>query len=81
MKGAVNPISLDRLAHAGFVRLDIHPDGGVARLRVLGRPDPDHAERLRLLYLDALFDEEAQRFFRLRIHGVGEWDDLEPTFR
>ena len=61
--GAVNPISLDRLAHAGFVRLDIHPDGGVARLRVLGRPDPDHAERLRLLYLDALFDEEAQRFF------------------
>ena len=60
---AVNPISLDRPARAGFVRLDIHPDGGVARLRVLGRPDPNHAERRRLLYLDALFDEEAHRFF------------------
>lgn len=63
---AVNPVTLDRPARAGSVRLDIHPDGGVARLRVLGRPDPNHAERLRLLYLNALFDEEAHRFF----HGA-----------
>ncbi|MET0566378.1 MAG: allantoicase [Acidimicrobiia bacterium] len=60
---AVNPVTLDRPIRAGFVRLDIHPDGGVARLRVLGRPDPSHAERLRLVYLNALFDEDAYRFF------------------
>ena len=59
----VNRVTLDRPAQAGFVRLDIHPDGGVARLRVKGRPDPKGAERLRLLYLNALFDEEARRFF------------------
>ena len=35
----------------------------MARLRVRGRPNPDGAERLRLLYLNALFDEEARRFF------------------
>jgi allantoicase len=60
---AVNLVTLDRPARAGFVRLDIHPDGGVARLRVRGRPDPEGAERLRLLYLNSLFDEEARRFF------------------
>ena len=60
---AVNLVSLDRPAQAGFVRLDIHPDGGVARLRVRGRPNPDGAERLRLIYLNALFEEEARRFF------------------
>ena len=59
----VNVVTLDRSAQAGFVRLDIHPDGGVARLRVRGRPNPEGAERLRLLYLNALFDEEARRFF------------------
>jgi len=59
----VNLVTLDRPAQSGFVRLDIHPDGGVARLRVRGRPDPDGSERLRLLYLNALFDEEAHRFF------------------
>jgi allantoicase len=60
---AVNPLTLDSPTRAGLVRLDIHPDGGVARLRVVGRPDPDHAERLRVVYLNALFDEEAHRFF------------------
>jgi allantoicase len=61
---SINPISLSRPAHAGFLRLDIHPDGGVARLRVLGHPDPDAAASLRLTYLNALFDEEARRLFR-----------------
>ena len=59
----VNLVTLDRSAQAGFVRLDIFPDGGVARLRVRGRPNPEGAEQLRLLYLNALFDEEARRFF------------------
>ncbi len=59
----VNLLTLDRSARARFVRVDIHPDGGVARLRVRGRPDPDGSERLRLLYLNSLFDAEARRFF------------------
>jgi allantoicase len=60
---AVNVIDLEHPAHAGYLRLDIHPDGGVARIRVRGMPDRDGAGRLRLLYLNALFDEEARRFF------------------
>jgi allantoicase len=59
----VNLVALETPARAGFVRLDIHPDGGVARLRVRGRPEPEGAERLRLLYLNSLFDQEAHRFF------------------
>ena len=60
---AVNVVDLPEPTHATHLRLDIHPDGGVARLRVWGRPDPDGAGRLRLHYLNALFDEEARRFF------------------
>ncbi len=60
---AINLVTLERPHQAGLVRLDIHPDGGVARLRVRGRPDVEGASRLRLLYLNSLFDEEATRFF------------------
>jgi allantoicase len=35
---AVNVIDLEQAAHAGYLRLDIHPDGGVARIRVRGGP-------------------------------------------
>ena len=59
----VNLLTLDRSAQAGFVRVDIHPDGGLARLRVRGHPDPEGSEGLRLLYLNSLFDSEARRFF------------------
>jgi allantoicase len=69
---AVNVIDLAQPAHAGHLRLDIHPDGGVARLRVRGRPDRDGAGRLRLLYLNALFDEEARRFFHTAC-AAGSW--------
>jgi allantoicase len=60
---AVNVVTLDQPVASGFLRLDIHPDGGVARLRARGRPDPEGAGRLRLGYVNALFDEEARRFF------------------
>jgi OHCU decarboxylase len=73
-------VTLDRPIRAGFVRLDIHPDGGVARLRVLGRPDPNHAERLRLVYLNALFDEEAHRFFHTACASM-TWVDRMTTSR
>jgi allantoicase len=66
---AVNVVGLDRPSHAGHVRLDIHPDGGVARLRVRGRPDRERAIKLRMLYLNALFDEEARRFFDTACHS------------
>ena len=59
----VNVVTLDPPVDAAFIRLDIHPDGGVARMRVRGTPDPKAAGRIRLAYLNALFDEEARRFF------------------
>jgi allantoicase len=65
----VNVVDLDRPAHAGHIRLDIHPDGGVARLRVRGRPDREGAVALRLHYLNSLFDEEARRFFDTACHS------------
>ncbi|HEX6286132.1 MAG TPA: 2-oxo-4-hydroxy-4-carboxy-5-ureidoimidazoline decarboxylase, partial [Acidimicrobiia bacterium] len=49
--------------HARYVRLSLHPDGGVARFRVLGRPDRDAAGALRLRYLNSLFEEAARGFF------------------
>ena len=76
----VNLVTLDRPAPAGFVRLDIHPDGGVARLRVRGRPDPDESARLRLLYLNALFDGEARRFFHTACASTS-WVDRMITGR
>ena len=48
---------------AALVRLDIFPDGGVARLRVFGDPTPTAREQIRVRYLNALFEEEAHRFF------------------
>jgi len=60
---AQNRIPLPQPAHAGQVRLGIHPDGGLSRFRVLGRPDPGTAGEKRVLYLNSLFDQEAERFF------------------
>jgi allantoicase len=73
---AVNVIDLEQAAHAGYLRLDIHPDGGVARIRVRGRPDRDAAGRLRLLYLNALFDEEARRFFHTACAATAWVDEM-----
>jgi allantoicase len=46
-----------------YLRLSIHPDGGLARLRVLGRPDRAAAGAKRLVYLNSLFDGMAEHFF------------------
>lgn len=59
----VNIVALEKPHRAVFLRLDIHPDGGVARLRVRGRPDVDAAATTRLRYLNSLFDADARRFF------------------
>ncbi|MGH8914709.1 MAG: allantoicase [Acidimicrobiia bacterium] len=58
----VNIVVLASPARARFLKLDIHPDGGVARLRVRGEPDPDAAAALRLRYLNSLFEAEAGQF-------------------
>jgi allantoicase len=60
---AVNPSPLEIPSLAAFVRFGIHPDGGVARLRVLGRADPGVAMAKRIEYVNALFEPEAIRFF------------------
>lgn len=59
----VNEIPLSEPSHASFVRLLLHPDGGVARLRVLGRPDREAAGAIRLRYLNCLSEEAARGFF------------------
>ena len=51
-------------AHAGFVRIDIHPDGGLARVKALGRPDRAAAVEKRMSYLNSLTESAARRFFR-----------------
>jgi allantoicase len=68
-RAAVEPDTINRVRPsapmaASLVRLDIHPDGGLARLHILGRPNPEAAGELRVRYLNALFPEEAEKFFR-----------------
>lgn len=60
---AINRVEIAEPTHASYVRLSLHPDGGVARFRVLGRPDRDAAGALRLRYLNSLFEEAARGFF------------------
>lgn len=59
----VNRIDLSDSSTADSLRLSIHPDGGIARLRVLGHVDPSAATRRRVEYLNALFDVPAVSFF------------------
>jgi allantoicase len=59
----INQIAVTGRPRAGWVKVDIHPDGGIARLRVLGRPDPTSAETERVRYLNHLFPSEAASFF------------------
>ena len=60
---ALNQVAIDPSRHTAFVRLSMHPDGGVARLRVMGRADSDAAGVTRLAYLNSLYPPEAHRFF------------------
>lgn len=60
----VNSLTIDPPLHARHVRLNIFPDGGVARLRVWGSADASDASALRLEYVNSLFEADASRFFR-----------------
>ncbi len=59
----INQLLVTGRPRAAWVKLDIHPDGGVARLRVLGRPDPGAAAECRVAYLNSLFPSDARDFF------------------
>ncbi|MGD2102894.1 MAG: allantoicase [Acidimicrobiia bacterium] len=60
----VNRIAIGHDSTVRYVRLSLHPDGGVARLRVMGSPAPGAAGQVRIEYLNSLFDEAAEDFFR-----------------
>ncbi len=59
----LNVITLSEPVPASQVKLEIHPDGGVARFRVMGRPESDAAGRKRVEYLNSLHPSDARRFF------------------
>ncbi len=59
-----NRITPESKTSAKSVKLEIHPDGGVARFRVLGRAQRSAAGRKRLEYLNSLFDQQALVFFQ-----------------
>lgn len=46
-----------------YLRLSIHPDGGMSRLRALGAADLAAAGEVRVGYLNSLFGQAAARFF------------------
>lgn len=59
----VNRVDFPRPVVCERLRLNIYPDGGVARLRVWGRPLPDAAAAVRIRYLNSLFPTQAREFF------------------
>jgi len=58
----MNQISLDPPVPAGYLRLDIIPDGGVARFRAMGTPGAEAAGGKRLEYLNALLPQPLGHF-------------------
>ena len=60
----INRIELAAPVEAERIRFNIFPDGGVARLRVWGRPRAESLAAVRMLYVNSLFDQEARSFFR-----------------
>ncbi len=60
---AENTISLEHPSHASYLKLDIHPDGGVARFRAWGRADSEAAGQAGVRYLNSLLPAEARSFF------------------
>ncbi len=75
----VTPVELTTPVEADRVRLNIHPDGGVARLRVWGRPDPEVAAAVRMRYVDSLFPQGADSFFRTACSSSTWVSDMVTT--
>lgn len=77
---SVNRLPLDEPVEAVLVRLDIHPDGGVARFHVLGRAHSEAAADRRVDYLNALFDQPATYFFKAACSS-SRWVEAMREFR
>lgn len=60
---SVNRLLVPDQPEAGYVKLDIYPDGGVARFAVLGDPSPEAAAAKRVQYVNSLLGQDATRFF------------------
>ena len=78
----INRIELAAPVEAERIRFNIFPDGGVARLRVWGRPRAESLAAVRMLYVNSLFDQEARSFFHhgMRRGPVGRgWWRVGPT--
>ena len=76
----VNRIDVFDDSTAGFLRLSIHPDGGIARLRVHGHAESLSATGRRIEYLNALFDASAVSFFTTAC-ASNAWVDAMATSR
>lgn len=76
----INDLDLGRRAHADHVKLSLHPDGGMARLRVMGRADPEAAGMKCVEYLNALFPQQGRRFFDTAC-GSSAWIDAMVASR
>jgi allantoicase len=61
------------------VRLDVYPDGGMARLRLWGRPSVAAVEHLTRRWYEALPEEQAAR--ALAASGAGTVSDLIAALR
>lgn len=59
-----------------YLRLSVHPDGGMARLRVIGSPDRAAAGSLRIRYLNSLFGQAAARFFHSACASTAWVDEM-----
>jgi allantoicase len=59
----VNQLPASVEALVSHLRLDIHPDGGVARFKVFGSPHPEAREAARITYLNSLSHPAADSFF------------------
>jgi allantoicase len=77
------PVDPDRMnfidiagAIGSYLRLSIHPDGGLARLRVLGTPDLTEAGERRVGYVNSLFGQAAVRFFYAACSSAAWVDDM-----
>jgi allantoicase len=72
--------AVERPEPVTHVRLSIYPDGGVARLRVLGSPTRDGLARAGVARLDHLADRAAQERF-LSCCGSQRWAEVMSAAR
>lgn len=77
------PVDPDRMnfidiagAVGSYLRVSMHPDGGIARLRVLGTPDRTEAAQRRVDYVNSLFGQAAVRFFYSACSSAAWVDDM-----